>query len=370
VEILVGALVVLGFLAILARFVARDASGEIRLPRVVDDSIGMWTLRRITGRRLGERAWDDELDDELQPDPNASEPTRAALGAIAAASAAGAANVVSASRPAFAPAASAVAPSPVAPVARPGAAASIARPAYVAQRRRTKGRPVRAGSMISPTPVLDLRRRQEASARRRPSPWPRRIAAFATIAAMVIVAVVAIVGLGALQAGVPQGQVLAATGRPQLSPPASQLAIAVGGVAPSDDPAEAEPSDAARTTTPAPTAKAVATPRPTIRPTPAPTAAPTRKPSPKPTAQPTPSLPPAPLVSFSFDVSGAIVTFTNTSTGADPTWFWNFHDGSTSLAMSPVHEFLASGTYVVELTMTDAYDRTDSDSQAVAVTIP
>jgi hypothetical protein len=371
VEILVGALVVLGFLAILARFVTRDASGEIRLPRVVDDSIGMWTLRRITGRRLGERAWDDELDGELQLDPNASEPTRAALGAIAAASAAGAANVVSASRPAFAPAASAVAPSPVAPVARPGAAASIARPAYVAQRRRTKGRPVRAGSMISPTPVLDLRRRQEASARRRPSPWPRRIAAFATIAAMVIVAVVAIVGLGALQAGVPQGQVLAATGRPQLSPSASQLAIAVSGVAPSDEPTDAtESSGAAPTATPAATSKAIATPRPTIRPTPAPTPAPTRKPSPKPTAQPTPSLPPAPLVSFSFDVSGAIVTFTNTSTGADPTWFWNFHDGSTSLAMSPVHEFLASGTYVVELTMTDAYDRTDSDSQAVAVTIP
>jgi vibriolysin len=75
-------------------------------------------------------------------------------------------------------------------------------------------------------------------------------------------------------------------------------------------------------------------------------------------------------VSFSFDVSGPTVTFTNTSTGTDPTWFWNFHDGSTSLAMSPVHEFLASGTYVVELTITDAYDRTDSDSQAVSVTIP
>ena len=107
-EILVGALVVLGFLAILARFGMRDATGEIRLPRVVDDSIGMWTLRRITGRRLGERPWDDELDGELPLDPNASDPTRAALGAIAAASAA---NAVSRSRPAFAPAASGVAPS-------------------------------------------------------------------------------------------------------------------------------------------------------------------------------------------------------------------------------------------------------------------
>jgi hypothetical protein len=365
VEILVGALVVLGFLAILARFVTRDASGEIRLPRVVDDSIGMWTLRRITGRRLGERAWEDELDGELQLDPNASEPTRAALGAIAAATAA---NVVSASRPAFAPAANAVAPSAVAPIVRPRVAAEIARPAYVAQRRRTKGRPVRAGSMMSATPVLDLRRRQEASARPRRSPWPRRMAAVAAVAAIILVAAVAIVGLGAFQSRAPQGQVLAATGRPQLSPPASQLAIAGGGVAPSDEPGNAtEPSKAALASTPLATAKVATTPRPTIRPTPAPTPAPTRKPSPKPTVQPTPTLPPAPLVSFSYDVSGATVAFTNTSTGMDPTWFWNFHDGSTSLAMSPVHEFLASGSFVVELTMTDAYGRTDSDSQVVTL---
>ncbi len=44
------AFAVLGFLAIIGRFLARDASGEIRLPRVVDDSIGMWALRRLTGR--------------------------------------------------------------------------------------------------------------------------------------------------------------------------------------------------------------------------------------------------------------------------------------------------------------------------------
>ena len=340
-EILVGALVVLGFLAILARFGMRDATGEIRLPRVVDDSIGMWTLRRITGRRLGERAWDDEPDGDMQLDPNAADPTRAALGAIAAANAT---SSVSTSRPAFAPAPSSTAPSGPAPSApplsaaavtapartgtAPTAAARIARPAYVAQRRRTKGRPVRASSMMSPTPVLDMRRRQEASARRRPSPWPRRIAALAAVAAVIVVAAVAIVGLGALQSSAPRGQVLAATGRPQLSAPASALAIAGGGAAPSDEPGNAtEPSDAAHTT----------------------------------------ALPPAPHARFSFDVSEAVVTFTNTSTGTDPSWFWNFHDGSTSLAMSPVHEFLATGTYVVELTITDASGRTDSDSRAVTI---
>jgi PKD repeat protein len=194
------------------------------------------------------------------------------------------------------------------------------------------------------------------------------MAAVAAVAAIILVAAVAIVGLGAFQSRAPQGQVLAATGHPQLSPPASQLAIAVGEAGPSNEPGHAtEPSSAALTTTPAATSKAIATPRPTIRPTLAPTPAPTRQPSPKPTAQPTPTLPPAPLVSFSYDVSGATVAFTNSSTGADPTWFWNFHDGSTSLAMSPLHEFLASGTYVVELTMTDAYGRTDSDSQVVTL---
>lgn len=224
-EILVGALVVLGFLAILARFVTRDASGEIRLPRVVDDSIGMWTLRRITGRRLGERAWEDELDGELQLDPNASEPTRAALGAIAAATAA---NVVSASRPAFAPAANAVAPSAVAPIVRPRVAAEIARPAYVAQRRRTKGRPVRAGSMMSATPVLDLRRRQEALTRpARRSRWPRRIAALGSIAALLIVAVVVAAVLGSRFE--PQGKVLAATGRPQSASDSTNVAAAASG---------------------------------------------------------------------------------------------------------------------------------------------
>jgi len=53
VEWIVGALVVLGFVAIVVRFVPRDEAGGARLPRIVNDSIGMWALRRITRRPSG-----------------------------------------------------------------------------------------------------------------------------------------------------------------------------------------------------------------------------------------------------------------------------------------------------------------------------
>jgi hypothetical protein len=49
-EFVVGVLVVVALLAIVARFVARDSSGQVRLPRVVDESIGMWVVRRLLGR--------------------------------------------------------------------------------------------------------------------------------------------------------------------------------------------------------------------------------------------------------------------------------------------------------------------------------
>ena len=179
-EILVGVLVVLGVLAILARFVTRDASGGIRLPRVVDDSIGMWTLRRITGRRLGERVGDEDTDGGLQLDPNASDATRAALGAIAAT------NAATMARPTF---------TPVRTESVAGVTPARMAPAYMARRRATKGRSTRGSLMASATPVLDLRRRQEALTRPRRSPWRHRIATLATIAAVVIAAAVAIAGL-------------------------------------------------------------------------------------------------------------------------------------------------------------------------------
>jgi len=50
VELIVGALVVLGLIVVAARFLLRGESGEFLLPRIVDDSIGMYVLRRMTGR--------------------------------------------------------------------------------------------------------------------------------------------------------------------------------------------------------------------------------------------------------------------------------------------------------------------------------
>lgn len=52
-ELITVALVALGYVAIFARFSPRDERGRIRLPRVVDDSIGMYALRQVTGRSLG-----------------------------------------------------------------------------------------------------------------------------------------------------------------------------------------------------------------------------------------------------------------------------------------------------------------------------
>jgi hypothetical protein len=64
VEWIVGALVVLGFVAIAIRFVPREDAGRVRLPRIVDESVGMWALRRLTRRSL----WDRPDEDAVNPD--------------------------------------------------------------------------------------------------------------------------------------------------------------------------------------------------------------------------------------------------------------------------------------------------------------
>lgn len=168
----------------------------------------MWALRRVTGRRLWERPWDDELANDAGLDPNANDPSRAAVGATAAANAA-----VKAPDPALAR-------RPVAPAR------------YVAARHRKRE------IVASPTPVLDLRRRIQA---RRPAPVPRRrrVAGLGLVAAALLVVVVAL-GLLFLPRP-PHGQVLDSTGRSQ----SSQVAIAptVGATsspAPSTAPAAAD----------------------------------------------------------------------------------------------------------------------------------
>jgi hypothetical protein len=190
VELIVGALVVLGFVAIVARFITRDETGQIRLPRIVDDSIGMWALRRITGRRLWERPWDDEQPEQIELDPTSSDPTRAALGTIARANA---------TDPSLGP-------------------AKVAATRYVASRHRKRE------IVASPTPVLDLRRRQNAE-RRRSSRLPRG-AIVASVGAALIVGAIVIglsIGRGALN-----GAVLSSTGRPIASFEARPSDAAIG----------------------------------------------------------------------------------------------------------------------------------------------
>jgi hypothetical protein len=61
-ELLVAALAVAALVAIAVRFGLRGPSGGVHLPRIVDDSIGMWALRRLTGRPLLGRPAGDRPD--------------------------------------------------------------------------------------------------------------------------------------------------------------------------------------------------------------------------------------------------------------------------------------------------------------------
>lgn len=52
--------------------------------------------------------------------------------------------------------------------------------------------------------------------------------------------------------------------------------------------------------------------------------------------------------------SPLLVTFTNISTGNNPTYFWDFGNGNTSTLTHPSASFITPGTYQVTLTATDA----------------
>ena len=66
----------------------------------------------------------------------------------------------------------------------------------------------------------------------------------------------------------------------------------------------------------------------------------------------------SPTAAFTVDkTTGAVpltVQFTDLSTGGPTSWSWNFGDGGTSTSQHPSHAYVASGTYTVSLTVTNA----------------
>jgi hypothetical protein len=176
VEWIVGALVVLGFVAIAVRFLPRDAAGQVRLPRVVEDSIGMWAVRRLTGLA------DTDPEDDGDTSGPATAPDRKAPTRFDAAP---------------------IGPAPIAPtVFVPSGSPMQVPPVWDAGARPAR-HPVTS-------PIIELK-----VARRRP---PRQSASVATERRLVALAALLVVGIVVLGIVLAprgsRGEVLGATGSP------------------------------------------------------------------------------------------------------------------------------------------------------------
>jgi hypothetical protein len=271
-EWIVGTLVVLGFIAIIVRFVPRDEAGGIRLPTIVDNSIGMWALRQLTGRPLWERA--DDIGAGGAGQAAVAAPARAASVSIGFGD-------LHRARPV--------------PLPPTQFMATRSRLEALGIRRAGDAQPAGPGtSHFVATPIVS------SSVRRPPQAHPvgpdaaqRRLAALLAIlivAALAIVVAVVPRGTSGLS-----GDVLGETGGPNGSV-AGQPSESDAVVLPleplssaSSSPAPTTAPTAART--PPPTPAPTAAPRVTPRPTPRPTATPTLKPKP-PAATPAPTSPP------------------------------------------------------------------------------
>ncbi len=76
----------------------------------------------------------------------------------------------------------------------------------------------------------------------------------------------------------------------------------------------------------------------------------------------------APAAAFTVTFSGLTAIFTDTSTGSDLSWSWDFGDGSAaSTEQNPSHTYAAAGTYRATLTVTNVLG---SDSTSQVLTVP
>ncbi len=257
------------------------------LPRIVDDSIGMYVLRRLTGRPL--RPW---AGDEL------------------AAGATDAASVMSTTKGQEAVAASVGIDTdhPLGPLI-PLRPERFAPTRYVVSSRRD-AEPVEAARLRDPIeaqqpakPVFGAYVPPRDQARRRGlAGWAPRLAPVASLMAVLVISAV-VVGAAVLRQ--PDGAVLSATGRPGTVSSDSGLPLAIPGTggpsgrptAPSVQPSGKPPKGAAATpATPSRTQRPGVTNGPTVTlpPTAHPTPGSTTRPHPTPTGQPTPSAAPTP----------------------------------------------------------------------------
>ncbi len=343
-EWLVGALVVLGFLAIIARFLTRDASGEIRLPRIVDDSVGMWALRRLTGRPLGDRPPEDERP-SLDPTMTDVDLARRLDG-------------------------------------RDGELT----PVPTRLRRYGQGSQPTAPALSRDALIGEEEARRRRRRRRRVALAPQLVAMGSLIGVLAVgILVVTLLQLPVEPGGRPGG--LAGVVEPSGSALESQVALVPSApatpelspspspspsVEPTPDLTPAPSATPAATPLPTPAATPVRTPAPAARPTPTPTPVPTPKPTPKPTPTPTPTPTPPPLPIASINCSGGVLSADCDASGSlrAVTFTFDFGDGTSPVSgSSPTrsHVYLLPGSYAVTVTVADSLGRTDSDSTVVAV---
>jgi PKD domain len=333
VELLVAALVVVGLLVVAGRFLFRSKSGEIVLPAILDESVGMWALRRVTGLRLWERQV--PADDEVAGSATVPPGSTAAPGWSGA------------------PASTAVAW----PDADPNARYQSARRSAAAASGAVAGTPAGPSATAG-------------------SHWPNRLAVLLAIVSLLMI-VFTVVGLTVLPRDVSDG---AGADRSDGSggPGGSAAAVVTGSTGPDGSASAsgaagrsagpAAPSGGARSSTgPAPGSAAPPSGNPSR--TAAPTPAPTTVPTPAPTRAPTPS--PAPLKA-AISCSAVVLLATcngNGSTGAT-TYRFDFGDGTPAVkGPSPLalHTYLAGGTYTVTLTVTDGQGHSATDTTRLKV---